>query len=107
MNRAERRQLAHARSRVKPVAHFEGVPVYDASVTRVAVFSDDAGEVQDARVLLGVGLDDVPPIAYLTVCPCEGVDGLVADLVQAGADAQPYHDPHGLPHTESRPDVPG
>jgi hypothetical protein len=48
----------------------------------------------DAYVVLGVGPAGDFPMAYLRLCPCDGVDGLIADLQLAAAAARPLHLPH-------------
>ncbi len=81
------------------VERFEGVPVYPAAVVCVAWFGSSEGDPQDSRVLLGVGPEDGVPVAYVTMCPCEGVDGVIDDLKLIQAKARPYHPGHNPPHS--------
>jgi len=69
-------------------ATFNGVPVYDYTSVEVLISADDG------RVLLGVGPSDGDEVAYVLLCPCDGVQGLVRDLQEAAAIADEHHRPH-------------
>lgn len=82
------------------VDRFEGVPVHPAVLVCAAYFGDaDDGGPEDSRVLVGVGPEDGAPVAYVTLCPCDGVDGLIDDLRRLQAKARPHHGTHDLPHS--------
>lgn len=70
-----------------------GVPVFDATVVQTVV-GDVPGRGEDHRVALGIGPAGEEPVAYVLLCPCEGVAGLLADLADAAAVASEYHLPH-------------
>jgi hypothetical protein len=90
MNRAQRRAAGHHRPRPGTL---DGIPVFDA--TFVGVVHLDVGRGDDTRVMLGIGPEGRAPVAYVALCPCEGVDGLIEDLRLAGDDARPFHPSHG------------
>ena len=69
-----------------------GVPVYDGVVVRV-VEGESHGQ-RDDRVVIGVGPEDEVPVAYLMLCPCDGVRGLVRELEQVAAVAAEHHPTH-------------
>jgi hypothetical protein len=73
------------------------VPVYDGTLTRTVTRSDG-----DEQVMLGIGPSGGPPVAYVALCPCDGVHGLVRDLQEAGAIAAEHHLPHERPMTRAR-----
>jgi len=81
---------------------FEGAPVFDGSVAQMVRV--DVGRGDDARVMLGIGPAGGRPVAYLALCPCEGVDGLVADLVEVAAEAAPHHAAHADAYGSPRVD---
>jgi hypothetical protein len=58
----------------------------------VQVVKFESYDGADAAVVLGVGPAHEYPMAYLRMCPCVGVDGLVADLQLAAAEARPLHE---------------
>lgn len=68
-----------------PVGTWGGVPVYDGSTVEVVLTEDFEA------VLIGVGPADGPPVAYVTLCPTEGVRGIVAELFEA---AEPLRERH-------------
>jgi hypothetical protein len=70
----------------------DGVPVFDG--TAIHSQSVDFGRGPDARVMVGIGPAGGDPVAYVALCPCEGVDGLVDDLNVAADEARPQHPPH-------------
>ena len=78
MSRPRRVNLAHT---------FDG-----HTVQPVECLADDGSP--DAYVVLGIGPAGAFPMAYLRLCPCDGVDGLIADLQIAAAAARPLHQPH-------------
>ncbi len=77
-------------------AVFEGVPVFDGTCVEPLISANDG------RVLLGVGPSGGDPVAYVYLCPCDGVQGLVRDLQEAGALAAEHHPPHGRRMSEAR-----
>jgi hypothetical protein len=72
-----------------------GIPVFDGTVVEAMI--GDAGRGEESRVLVGVGPAGGRPRAYLLLCPCEGVQGLVRDLQSASAVASIDHGPHDDP----------
>ena len=68
------------------------VPVYDGVVVRV-VEGESYGE-RDDRVVIGVGPEDEVPVAYLMLCPCDGVRGLIRELERVAAVAAEHHPTH-------------
>jgi hypothetical protein len=58
----------------------------------VQVVQFEAYDGYDAAVVLGIGPANEYPMAHLRLCPCVGVDGLVADLQLAAAEARPLHE---------------
>lgn len=60
----------------------------------VQPIEDRTGPERDAYVLVGIGMPGAYPRVYLRLCPCSGVDGLVADLQLAAAVAAPRHRRH-------------
>lgn len=69
-----------------------GVPVYDGVVVRV-VEAESHGR-RDDRVVIGVGPEDGVPAAYLMLCPCDGVRGLIQELERVAAVAAEHHPIH-------------
>jgi hypothetical protein len=69
-----------------------GVPVYDGVVVDIA--TGDSSDQRDDRVVVGIGPEGERPVAYLMLCPCAGVSGLVSDLQRAGAVAAEHHPTH-------------
>lgn len=74
-----------------------GVPVYDGTAIEPLV------DERDGRVLLGIGPSGGSPVAYVLLCPCDGVRGLVADLQEAAAIAAEHHPPHDFPMSREAP----
>lgn len=73
-----------------------GAPVYDGTLAEV-VYAWQGPQIVDARVYLGVGPFDEPPVAWVELCPCDGVSGLVQDLQRLAAIAGEYHAFHADP----------
>jgi hypothetical protein len=92
--RARRRAGQHPRPGAGAIGTYEGVPVYDGLAVDVATFVDEHDEIADARVVVGIGPVDGVPVAYVTLCPCEGVPGLLRDVVEASEVAKPLHPTH-------------
>lgn len=97
-SRARRRARERAAHRDRPRSlppsrsTLNGVPVYDGYVVEVA--SGEVGGRRDDRVVVGVGPEGEVPVAYVLLCPCEGVRGFVDDLVTVGAQAAEHHPTH-------------
>jgi hypothetical protein len=91
-----RRQRPHRSRREHPgrIASIEGVPVYDGIIVDMLTFGDDPDDVQDARIVIGIGPEGRRPRAFVALCPCDGVRGLVGELERLGAIASEYHPPH-------------
>lgn len=70
-----------------PAGTFEGAPVYEGSIVR-AVRNPACGD----RVMLGIGAGGGLPVAYLVLCPTDGVEGLVAELLDVAAPMAEDHD---------------
>jgi hypothetical protein len=69
--------------------------VYDAHVVGEVRFAEPDGvDAVDSRVVLGIGPVDAPPVAFLQLCPCDGVTGLIQDLASVAATASEFHVPH-------------
>jgi hypothetical protein len=101
MNREQRRAAGHHRPRKHgELGTLDGVPVFDGTVSGAVVV--DFGRGPDTRVVLGIGPAGRDPIAYVALCPCEGVDGLVQDLTEAADEARPLHPPHAGDYTGSK-----
>jgi hypothetical protein len=60
----------------------------------VQPIEDRTGPERDAYVLVGIGPAGQYPAVFLQLCPCDGVDGLIADLQLAAAAARPWHRSH-------------
>ena len=69
-----------------------GVPVYDGVVVQRVTGEIDGR--RDDRVVVGVGPEGRDPVAYVMLCPCEGVSGLVTELEQVAALAAEHHPVH-------------
>lgn len=106
---AKRKRGGHPARHTRPaplpagaVSTYEGIPVYDGTMC-VEVRSDFPGRpTGDRRVLLGIGPEDGLPVAFVVLCPCEGVQGLVADLQEVAAAAAEHHPPHTWPGSWER-----
>jgi hypothetical protein len=100
VNRAERRRLqrrASTGAQRRPVGAFtifEGTPVYDGVLVQVVTAGPDEG---DGHLLLGIGPAESLPVAYVLLCPSDGVPDLVGELLLAGAIAAEHHPPHRSP----------
>lgn len=94
--RRARRQADHRRPS-GAFSTFEGVPVYDATVVQEAGLADADGVQRDSRVMLGIGPAGGRPVAYVMLCPCEGVRGLVGELQEIAAVAAEHHPDHDWP----------
>lgn len=69
-----------------------GAPVYAGYLVE-RVSNPACGQ----RVMLGIGPEGAMPVAYVVLCPTEGVRHLVADLQDAAAPLAEHHncDGHG------------
>jgi hypothetical protein len=99
--RKGKRRRPHRSQRVRPpgpYARFDGVPVYDGTMVHnvdvIADHADGSSEHVDTRTLLAIGPEGGRPVAYVMLCPCDGVRGLVEDLQGAAAAAAEFHPPH-------------
>jgi len=68
-----------------------GAPVYDGTAIEPLITDGDG------RVMLGLGPSGGSPVAWVLLCPCDGVDGIVRDLQEAAAIAAEHHPPHDFP----------
>ena len=74
----------------RPVGTYEGVPVYDGySIEPVQ------HPVVGGHLMLGIGPEGGTPVAYVVLCPTEGVRGLVDELLDVAA---PMAEHHGCEH---------